>query len=226
MATGDQADIVSRLRAVLPARWFPDTAPGVASSTPILDAVLAGIGCVWAQVYALLGYARLQARIATATDVFLDMIGVDFFGTTMTRQANESDAHYWARLQAAMLQPQGTRPALVQALVTLTGRTPVVFEPARAPDTGAWGMACGWGQAGGWGSLAMPFQCLVTAFRPLGGGVSVVAGWGVPAGGWGAGAIEYASASMESETVSDAEIAATIAGVMPVATIAWMRISN
>jgi hypothetical protein len=45
-------------------------------------------------------------------------------------------------------------------------------------------------------------------------------------GGWGRGAIEYAAASMENETVSDADIAATIAGVMPAATIAWMRISN
>ena len=174
----------------------------------------------------LLRYATRQARIATATDVFLDMIGVDFFGTAMPRQQAESDAHYRARLQAAMLQPRGTRAALVQALVNLTGRLPVIFEPARPSDTGAWGVACGWGSAGGWGSLAMPFQCLVTAFRPQGGGVSVVAGWGVPAGGWGGGAIEYATPSMESEEVSDAQVAATVAGVMPAATIAWMRISN
>jgi hypothetical protein len=226
MATGDQADIVSRLRAVLPARWFPDTAPGAASNTPILDALLAGIAYVWAQVFAQLSYAILQARIATATDIFLDMIGVDFFGTTMTRQSSESDAHYKARLQAAMLQPRGTRAALVQVLVNLTGRTPMIFEPARPPDTRAWGVACGWGAAGGWGSLAMPFQCLITAFRPQGGGVSVVAGWGGPVGGWGIGAIEYASPSMESEEVSDEQIAATVAGVMPAATIAWMRISN
>jgi hypothetical protein len=211
MATGDQADIVSRLRAVLPARWFPDTAPGAASNTPILDAVLAGIASVWAQVFSALSYATLQARIATASDVFLDMIGVDFFGTTMSRQQSESDAHYRTRLQAAMLQPRGTRAALVQALVGLTGRRPAIFEPTRPPDTGAWGMACGWGVAGGWGNLAMPFQCLVTAFRPQGGGVSVVAGWGVPVGGWGGGVIEYANASMENEEVSDEQIAAAIA---------------
>jgi hypothetical protein len=226
MATGDQANIALRLRAVLPARWFPDTAAGTASNTPILDAILAGIASAWAQVFSALSYATLQARIATATDVFLDMIGVDFFGTTMTRRQSEGDAHYRARLQAAMLQPRGTRAALVQALVTLTNRTPAIFEPARPPDTSAWGVACGWGVAGGWGNLAMPFQCLVTAFRPQGGGVSVVAGWGIPMGGWGGGAIEYANASMESEEVSDEQIAATVAGVMPAATIAWLRISN
>ena len=226
MATGDQRDIVLRLRAVLPARWFPDTAPGAASTTPVLDAVLTGIASVWARVYALLSYVTLQARIGSATDMFLDMIGVDFFGSTMTRMPSESDRHFRARLQAAMFQPRGTRAALVQALVNLTGRTPVIFEPARPPDTRAWGVACGWGVTGGWGSLAMPFQCLVTAFRPQGGGVSVVAGWGVPVGGWGSGAIEYANPSMQSEQVSDQQIAATVAGVMPAATIAWMRISN
>lgn len=226
MATGDQADIVLRLRAVLPARWFPDTAPGAASNTPILDAVLAGIAAVWAQIYALLAYAILQARIATATDVFLDMIGVDFFGVNMKRQSSEDDTHYRARLQAAMFQPQGTRAALEQVLVGLTGRNPVIFEPALPPDTCAWGVACGWGAAGGWGSLTMPFQCLVTAFRPQGRGVAVVAGWGVPAGGWGGGVIEYANASMEGEQVSDAQIAAAVAGVMPVATTTWLRISN
>ncbi|MDR3663159.1 MAG: hypothetical protein P4L86_22715 [Mycobacterium sp.] len=226
MATGDKADIVSRLRAVLPARWFPDTAPGVASNTPILDAALAGIANVWAQVFSALSYATLQARIATATDVFLDMIGVDFFGPAMTRQQLESDAHYRTRLQAAMLRPRGTRAALVQALVTLTNRAPTIFEPAWPPDTGVWGVTCGWGVAGGWGNLAMPFQCLVTAFRPQGGGVSVVAGWGIPVGGWGGGAIEYANLSMENEEVSDEQIAVAIAGVMPAATIAWLRISN
>ncbi len=218
--------MVSRLRAVLPARWFPDTAAGAASNTPVLDAVLAGIGYVWAQVYAQLSYVTLQARIATATDVFLDMIGIDFFGTAMPRQPSEGDAHYRARLQAAMLQPRGTRAALVRALVNLTGRTPVIFEPARPTDTRAWGVACGWGVAGGWGSLQMPFQCLVSAFRPQGGGVSVVAGWGVPVGGWGGGAIEYANESLAGGEVSDEQIAATVAGVMPAATIAWMRISN
>jgi hypothetical protein len=45
-------------------------------------------------------------------------------------------------------------------------------------------------------------------------------------GGWGGGVIEYANASMENEEVSDEQIAAAIAGVMPAATIAWLRISN
>ena len=101
----------------------------------------------------------------------------------------------------------------------------MILEPARPVRyrRRAWRVA---GERRRLGQPRYAFQCLVTAFRPQGGGVSVVAGWGVPAGGWGGGAIEYATPSMESEEVSDAQVAATVAGVMPAATIAWMRISN
>ena len=42
--TGDAADMAARLRAALPARWFGDVAP-------VLDAVLAGIGAIWAALH-------------------------------------------------------------------------------------------------------------------------------------------------------------------------------
>jgi len=216
---GDQADMLSRLRAVLPARWFPDTAP-------VLDAVLSGVAVVWATVYAQLQFVRAQTRIVTVIGTFLDMVATDFFGTHLRRQEGQSDDSLRRTIDMEMLRERATRSALQGVLQDLTGHVPVIFEPARPADTRAWGIACGWGIAGGWGSLSMPFQCLVDAFRPQGGGVSVVAGWGIPVGGWGGGAVEYANASMESEEVSDEEIAAAIAGVMPVATIAWLRISN
>jgi hypothetical protein len=226
MAVGDRDDVARRLRAVLPARWFPDTEAGSTSNTPVLDAVLAGIAEVWAAVHGQLSYVALQARIATATDVFLDMVGTDFFGRTMKRRQSEEDSHYRARLQARMLRPRGTRSAMKRVLLDLTGREPAIFEPMLSSDTRGWGSACGWGTAGGWGSLTMPYQCLVIAFRPQGGGVSEVSGWGVSAGGWGGGIIEYATASMQSQEVNDTEITAAVAETMPAATIAWMRISN
>ena len=216
---GDLADMVTRLRAVLPARWFPDAAP-------VLDAMLSGVAAVWSAAYAQLQYVRAQSRIATASGSFLDMVATDFFGTLLRRQVGQDDDGLRRAIGLEMLCERATRPALQGMLDDLTGRAPVIFEPARAADTRAWGAACGWGVAGGWGSLAMPFQCLVTAFRPQGGGVSVVAGWGIPAGGWGGGAIEYASASMVGGQVSDEAIASAVAGIMPAATIAWLRISN
>ncbi len=87
-------------------------------------------------------------------------------------------------------------------------------------------MALGYGAAGGWGSLMLPFQCFVTVFRPLGSGVPLVSGYGGPAAGWGAGALEYASMDIVQSQVTDADINAAIARTLPVATIAWTRISN
>jgi hypothetical protein len=217
--TGDTADMLARLASLLPLRWFPDT-------TPILSALLTGLADGWAWLYAMLQYAKLQTRIATATDTFLDLVSQDCFGPALPRRFGESDASFRARIQSALLRPCATRTALVGVLTDLTGRTPVVFEPARPADTGAYGIALGYGVAGGWGSLALPYQSFVTAFRPLDAGVPLVAGWGSGAGGWGMGAIEYASAAMIDAQVSDSDIQNAIAATLPVATIAWTRISD
>lgn len=218
---GSAADMVARLVALLPLRWFGDV-------TPVLSAVLAGLADGWAWLYTMLTYAKAQTRIATATDTFLDLISQDFFAANLPRRFGESDAAFRARIQAEMLRPRATRAAVVGELVNLTGRTPMVFEPARPADTGAYGTAqtLGYGVAGGWGSLLLPFQFFVTAFRPLGTGVPLVGGWNSGAGGWGVGAMEYASLAQVESQVTDADIDAAIAGTVPVAVTAWTRISN
>ena len=211
--------MLARLASLLPLRWFPDPAP-------VLSALLAGLADGWAWLYAMLGYARLQTRIATATDSFLDLVSQDCFGGGLPRRTGESDTSFRTRIQRELLRERATRPALVSVLTDLTGRAPVIFEPARPADTGGYGIALGYGVAGGWGSLALPFQTFVTAFRPLGAGVPNVAGWGVGAGGWGAGAIEYASRPMVEAQVTDSDMTGAIARSLPVATIAWTRISD
>ena len=79
--------------------------------------------------------------------------------------------------------------------------------------------------AGGWGSLALPFQCFVTAFRAQGSGIAVTSGYNGSAG-YGQGAIQYASLSMLTGQITDSDIRAAIAGVIPTATIAWTRITS
>jgi hypothetical protein len=74
--TGDQTDILGRIKALLPFRWFPDT-------TPVLDALLSGIAWSLALIYSLIQYAKNQTRIATASDGFLDLISYDFFGINL-----------------------------------------------------------------------------------------------------------------------------------------------
>ena len=91
MATGDQTDILNRLRSVLPP-WFGTAA------TPVLNAVLSGFASGAAAVYSLLAYVRLQTRLGTATDGFLDMIALDFFGRRFQRLGNEMDGAFQARI--------------------------------------------------------------------------------------------------------------------------------
>jgi hypothetical protein len=217
--TGDQADMLARLKAVLPPQWFGD-------ETLVLDALLGGFAATWSWLFGLLQAATQETRLATADAGFLDMIAQDYFGARLLRRDGEADAGYRLRIQQELRRDRATRGAVIAMLTDLTGRAPVVFEPARPADTGAWGVAGGYGAAGGWGSLMLPFQCFVTAFRPTGKGIGFVAGWGSGGGGWGAGSVEYASLAMLEGQVTDADINAAIAGVMPVAAIAWTRITN
>lgn len=209
---GDQADFVARLGAVLPRNWFAD-------ATPVLDSVLAGLGAAWGGTYGLLRFAGAQARTGTASGAFLDLIADDFFGAGLARFSGEADTVFRGRLQRDILRARGTRQALLDALQDLTGRAAVVFEPARAGDTGGYSTgALAYGSAGAYGSLSLPFQCFVTAHRPLGVGIPLIGGYGSP------GPLVYASLAWIAVEVSDADILATVAGVMPVGSLAWTRI--
>jgi hypothetical protein len=223
--TGDQSDIVARLKVVLPGGWFAD-------ETPLLDCVLAGLGCAWAWVYQTLQYVTAQTRIATATDVWLDVIARDYFGRRLVRRAGQADDPFRRRIMAELLRERGTRAAVIGVLKDLTGRSPIVFEPSRATDTGAYGAAGGgwsglaYGAAGGWGSLNLPFQFFVTAYRPAGSGIAFVAGWGSGCGGYNKGAVEYGNLAMLQGQVTDVDINAAAASVLPIATTGWLRITN
>ena len=225
--TGDQNDVFLRLKATLP-RWFGD-------STPILDAVLQGLAWADAFIHSLYAYVRLQTRIKTATDGWLDMVAADFFGTALLRQSNQSDASFRARIIINMLRERATRTGIVKVLEDLTGRTPLVFEPARPADTGSYGgPTLGYGMAGGYGSLLLPFQAFVIAYRPASTGIPTVAGYGLAdygttfggPGGYGVGAIEYASQDMVLGAVGDADIYSAVDSVKPAATVIWTRIES
>jgi hypothetical protein len=222
---GDQDDMAARLRAVLPTGWFADDAP-------ILGGLLAGLASAWAWLYSLLAYVQQQTRIATASGGWLDLIACDFGGASWAREAGESDTHFRARIQFNLRRLRGTRAALITNLTALTGRAPQVFEPANATDTGGLNTAeLGCNTSGGWGNLYLPYQCFVLAFRPTGGGIANVGGWGTTGatfalGGWNTGAMAWGNASLETGIVTDAQILAAVADSMPAATIAWTALSN
>lgn len=217
--TGDRNDMVARLKAALPARWFGEAAP-------VLEGVLAGIADIWTAIHDQLTAVIAQTRVATASDVFLDMIAADFFGARLPRRLEETDDAFRARIQKEMVRERGTRAAIVAVLEDLTGRAPEVFEPARPADTGAWSGHAAYGTAGRWGSLALPRQVFVTARRPLGEGIATIAGWTAAPGAWAGGSIAWGTRDAIAGQVTDADIAAAVAGVMPVATIAWLRIES
>ena len=212
--TGDISDIVSRIKSALPTRWFPD-------ATPVLDATLAGLASAWTTLYSLLATVRLQSRIVTATGAFLDGASADFFGPRLPRRPAEIDDGFRIRIQQALVREHATRAALIAVLQTLTGRAPTIFEPARTTDTGSYDTgALAYNHAGAWGSLALPFQVFVTVRRPQGAGIANVAGYGT------GGPLTRAGLADISGQVTDPDIYAAIASVMPTAATAWTCITN
>jgi hypothetical protein len=218
--TGDQNDIVNRLKSVLPAQWFGDV-------TPIFDALLNGLANAWAGLFQALNIVGLQARIATATGVFLDIASTDYFGAAMLRRGGESDADFSARLRSNLLAGRATRSAVSFALDNLTGRAPAIFEPLNATDTGGYNRGTlGYGTAGGYGSYSLPFQFFVTAYRPNETAISNAGGYGNGPGGYNTAPMFYADFVDVSGTISDADIYAAAAAVLPAGYTGWMNISN
>jgi hypothetical protein len=211
---GDAGDMQRRLLALLPAGWFGDDAP-------VLGQLLLGLGNGFSAFWTLLQTVMAQTRILTASGVFLDMIAADFFGSDLVRLPDEPDGAFGERIHEELLRPRGTRAAVALALFELTGRQPAIFEPARTTDTGGYTIGgIGYGAGGGWGSLALPFQFFVTAYRPSGGGIAQLAGYGT------GGIPVYGSLSMQAQRVTDSFIQSSIPPLLPVATTAWMNIAN
>lgn len=217
MAIGDKNDVFNRLKSAIP-KWFGD-------SSQTLDAVLQGFSTASSFIYSLYAYTKLQTRIKTATDGWLDIIAGDFFGSRIARASNQSDASFRANILANLIRERATRNSIVKVLTDLTGRAPIIYEPMRPLDTKAYGFACGYGVAGAYGSMLMPYQALITAFRPVGTGIPYVAGYGTsPAGYSQPSRADYASINQIQQSILDKDIYAAIDSCDPAAVISWTKI--
>jgi hypothetical protein len=217
--TGDRQDFVERLKLVLPGRWF-------AGFTPILDAVVTGLGSAWSGVFSSLSFVTAQTRIATASGVFLDIAAQDYLGGALPRRAGEADTAYSARIRANLLSPRATRTDLIAALTSLTGQAPVVFEPLNASDTGGYNLNMGYNLAGGYGSRQLPYQFFLTVYRPANTPTSNAGGYGIGPGGYGSSPLVYADIAEFAGAVSDEDILQAVAAFIPTTSIAWTKISN
>lgn len=221
MATGDSQDILSRLKALIPPTWYGD-------DSLIRNAILTGCSTALAWCYSLYLYAKLQTRITTATGGWLDIAAYDFFGVNITRASGQSDDLFRSIIKTNLFRERGTRQAIINILEDLTGKTPIIFEPSRPQDTGAYSSPnLGYGIAGGYGSLLIPYQAFVTAYRPDGAGVPYISGYGATTAGYSiASRGEYASDTMFGATVSDDQIYQAVAAVKVEGTIVWVKIAG
>lgn len=204
---------------VLPAHWFAD-------SSPILDAVLTGFASAWVGLFSALDTVKAQGRVGTASGIFLDIAAQDYFGSGLARRIAETDTAYALRIQQNLVCPRATRVSVIQAVFDLTGREPVVFEPRNSGDTGGYNLNMGYGVAGGYGSMNLPYQFFIRAYRPNSLPISNATGYVVGPGGYNLAPSYYADTSEFQGNISDAEIYASIAAVMPTVGIAWTNISN
>jgi hypothetical protein len=217
MATGDSSDMLSRLKSLIPRGWFADVAP-------LRDAVLGGIADSLAWIYGFILYAKLQARLATATAPFLDIASLDFFGNALPRRNGESDAVFSGRIRNEIMRERQTRNAVASAVTNLTGRTPIVIEPANPSDTATYGIGAYYGQSGIYGSLLLRNQLFVIAFRPLGAGIANVRGYAF--GFYGAPISRYVDQSEIQGPVLDSDIYAMVARTVAAGVTAWVQILN
>ena len=220
MTTGDSTDILTRIKRILPPRWFAYTAP-------LRDAVLGGLADQLAWVYSFIAFAKLQTRITSATGFFLDLIAYDYFGRFLRRRAGELDAAFMPRIKKEIVRERVTRKGMIGAITDLTGAPPQILEPWNTGDTGVWDNGTlAYDIAGCWGDTNLPNQVFVIIARPGLQGIPFVSGWDVGAGGWDVGAIEWTDPSMIVGAVTDQDIYDTIEATKPTGSIVWTQLSG
>jgi hypothetical protein len=219
MTIGSQEDIYQRLVGYLP-RWFGD-------DPPYLSALLQGIAYAMAFVYSLIQYAKLQTRISTATDGWLDLIANDFFGSTVIRAFGQVDDDFRNVILTNMFRERGTRKSVVDILTQLTGHAPTIIEPGRPADTGAYDLGgVAYDIAGAYGDL-LTAQAFVIAYRPIGQGIPLIAGYDSSSGGYDMGSqAEYIDSTMYAGAAPDAAIYAAVNAVRPAGVTLWVQIQN
>ncbi len=216
-ALGGADDIIRRVKLLLPKGWWNDSAP-------IRDAIIGGLSDVSAWCYSLIVYAKKQTRVASATDLWLDILSKDYFRFELPRRVNEPDEAFRTRIQKELIRERVTRKGMNDALTDLTGKTPYIFEPWNTGDAGAWDVGTfALDIAGGWGDTILPAQSFVNVIPP-GAGIPGAPGWDCAALGWDIGGM-WGDMNLISGTITDQDIYDTINKTRPTGAIVWTQLS-
>lgn len=223
-APGTSLDILSRVKRLIPGRWFSWVAP-------YRDAVLGGLSDDFAWAFSLIGYARLQTRLATATGPWLDILAYDFLNRYLLRRGMD-DNTFRTIIQATILQERVTRAGVQNAVTTLLdGVPPRIIEPWSTGDCGSWygvnkkGGLFAFNRIGCWGSIQLPGQYFMQLSRQglVLTGVPIVAGWQGYTGGWGTGGFAWNGGETSQIGVTDQQVYDIIAYTKPTGTTAWVQ---
>lgn len=142
MTTGDKADMLSRLKSVIPPWFGQDT--GI--DTPVLNGLLTGPAASLSWFYDLFSFVKQQSRLSTMTGGWLDLFAQDFFGSDLLRKSGESDDTYRARIKAEFFRPSNTKAAILSAVAEITTASPRLIEWWRCDLTGVMDGADGAGR--------------------------------------------------------------------------------
>lgn len=230
MATGDSGDLLARLKSLIPRGWFAYDAPN-------RDAVLGGFTDALAGIYNFINFAKLQARIGTTKNWFVDLVAYDFFGLRILRRTAETDAAFQVRIIKEIFRQRVTRAGVIQAISDQTGQAPQFFEPWNPADTG--GLGDGSFSLGGLD--AVPDVVTAIGFNGLGELYFGLPGYGPGGYSPGSGFLgslhlpfqEFIIAYRPSATfvaqygpVSDSDIYANVAATTAAGVTSWVWIQN
>jgi len=160
MATGSISDITGRLQKWLPSRWFPTQSVNANGTVPRIYAQLVSFATALAGIWSQIQYAIAQTRLATSSDGWLDLASQDYFGGDLPRLSGETDPAFEARIEANLLAPANTRPAVLATVERVTGFAARVIQPWQPNDNARYG-----GSFYGYNRAARPGQYATPASR-------------------------------------------------------------
>ena len=224
--TGTSDDILSRVKKLIPGRWFSWVAPN-------RDAIIGALADSAAWNYKFIKYAKAQTRLFTAYGIWLDIFSYDYLARHLNRTSGESDDVFRAKIRATILQERVTRAGMKAALTQFTGQAPWIFEPWNTNDTGAYSgkgpgatygsFGYGVGQ-GGYGNMNLPCQTFMLVHKGVGAGVPGIGGYGSSIQGYGGGAGEYVGPQSEESGITEQMVYDMIDSTKPTGTTCWTQV--